>query len=133
MSNKNSVGEVKTQYFTFADKGQPMKLANGRSLGPITLAYETYGQLNEDKSNVILIVHAFSGDAHAAGFHKDDSKPGWWDDMIGPAKAFDTDKYFVICSNVIGGCRGSTGPSSINPDTNKPMLLIFRLLPWRIW
>ncbi|MBK5096024.1 MAG: homoserine O-acetyltransferase, partial [Deltaproteobacteria bacterium] len=93
-----------------------MELASGAKLGPITLAYETYGQLNRDKSNAILILHALSGDAHAAGkYEESDKHPGWWDNNIGPGKAFDTDKYFVISSNVIGGCQGSTGPPSINP------------------
>ena len=97
-----------------------MELECGRRLGPITLAYETYGELNEPKDNAILILHALSGDAHAAGFHSaNEEKPGWWDIMIGPGKAFDTDKYFVICSNVIGGCKGSTGPFSKNPETGK--------------
>jgi len=103
-----------------------MPLDSGESLGPITLAYETYGELNEEHSNTILIEHALSGDAHAAGYHSSqDPKPGWWDDCIGPGKAFDTDRYFVVCSNVIGGCQGSTGPSSINPGTGKPYGLSF--------
>jgi len=108
---------VKREYFTFAADA-PMPLDSGESLGPITLAYETYGQLNADRSNAILILHALSGDAHAAGYHTENDKhPGWWDDCIGPGKAFDTNRFFVICSNVIGGCQGSTGPSSINPQT----------------
>ena len=108
---------VKREYFTFAADA-PMPLDSGESLGPITLAYETYGQLNADRSNAILILHALSGDAHAAGYHTEDDKhPGWWDDCIGPGKAFDTNRFFVICSNVIGGCQGSTGPSSLNPKT----------------
>jgi homoserine O-acetyltransferase len=86
---------------------------------PVTLAYETYGQLNADCSNAILICHALSGSAHAAGLldgDPDDSQPGWWDDCIGPGKAFDTDRYFVICSNVLGSCYGSSGPAaSIRP------------------
>ena len=84
-----------------------------------TIAYETYGKLNRDKTNAILICHALSGDAHVAGFHEGDNKPGWWDAVIGPGKAFDTDLYYIICSNVIGGRKGSTGPSSINPATGK--------------
>jgi len=103
---ENSVGVVQAQYFTF----NGFKLESGEELTPVTLAYETYGVLNEKKSNAVLILHALSGDAHAAG---------WWDSMIGPGKAFDTDKYFVICSNVLGGCKGSSGPSSINPKTGK--------------
>jgi homoserine O-acetyltransferase len=121
----NSVGIVERKYFTFAERA-PMVLDSGESLGPITLAYETYGRLNPECSNAILIVHALSGDAHAAGYHGSSGvKPGWWDDCIGPGKAFDTNKYFVICSNVIGGCQGSTGPSSINPYTGKPYGLSF--------
>ena len=128
MNGKDSLGEVKLEYFTFADKGKKMPLDSGQELGPITLAYEIYGRLNKEKSNAILIVHAFSGDAHAAGFYKGESKPGWWDNMIGPGKAFDTDKYFVICSNIIGGCRGSTGPASANPLTGKPYALDFPMV-----
>jgi homoserine O-acetyltransferase/O-succinyltransferase len=115
----SSVGIVETQYFEFAHSPDELILENGDKLGPITIAYETYGKLNPERSNAILILHALSGDAHAAGFHKGDEKPGWWDEMIGPGKGFDTDKYFVICSNVLGGCQGTTGPSSINPKTGR--------------
>ncbi|MCC6488490.1 MAG: homoserine O-acetyltransferase, partial [Candidatus Hydrogenedentes bacterium] len=129
MSEEGSVGVVTTQYFTFAEPPNELKLDCGDTLGPITLAYETYGSLNADKSNAILIVHALSGDAHAAGFHsEDDRKPGWWDNMIGPGKGFDTNRYFVICSNVIGGCQGSTGPSSINPETKEAYGLSFPVI-----
>jgi len=129
MTEHGSVGIVQTQYFTFAEPPNEMKLDCGKKLGPITLAYETYGTLNADKSNAVLIVHALSGDAHAAGYHSEaDRKPGWWDSMIGPGKGFDTNKYFFICSNVIGGCRGSTGPSSINPETNAPYGLSFPII-----
>jgi homoserine O-acetyltransferase len=114
-----SVGVVQIQYFDFAQPPHELVLENGEKLGPIKVAYETYGTLNAQRSNAILILHALSGDAHAAGFHKGDEKPGWWDDMIGPGKGFDTDRYFVICSNVLGGCQGTTGPSSINPKTGK--------------
>jgi homoserine O-acetyltransferase len=110
---------VQTKYFHFALPPDEFTLESGEKLGPITVAYETYGTLNDQRSNAILILHALSGDAHAAGFHKGDEKPGWWDDMIGPGRAFDTNKYFVICSNVLGGCKGTTGPSSINPNTGK--------------
>jgi len=116
---------VETQYYTFASHPNELELENGEKLGPITLAYETYGELNREKSNAILIFHALSGDAHVAGYHKGDRKPGWWDNMVGPGKAFDTNKYFVICSNVIGGCKGSTGLSSINPATGRPYGLNF--------
>jgi homoserine O-acetyltransferase len=121
----SSVGVVETHYYTYAQLGKEHKLESGESLGPITLAYETYGKLNKDKSNAILALHALSGDAHAAGVHKDEDNKGWWDDMIGPGKAFDTNRYFVICSNVIGGCKGSTGPSSVNQATGKPYALDF--------
>jgi homoserine O-acetyltransferase/O-succinyltransferase len=117
---------IQTQSVTFDTE---LRLQSGATLGPITLAYETYGTLNEDRSNAILISHALSGDAHVAGMNSpDDEKPGWWDEAVGPGKAFDTNKYFVICSNVIGGCRGSTGPASINPHTGKPYGLSFPVI-----
>jgi homoserine O-acetyltransferase/O-succinyltransferase len=127
MTKKNEIGIVETKFFAF----DGIKLENGIRFGPVTLAYETYGELDRDKSNAVLVLHALSGDAHAAGFHQGEKKAGWWDEMIGPGKAFDTDKYFVICSNILGGCRGSTGPSSINPKTNKPYALEFPLIT--IW
>jgi homoserine O-acetyltransferase len=114
-----------TQKFTFAQPPDELTLESGEKLGPITLAYETYGTLNQEKSNAILVLHALSGDAHAAG------QGGWWEKLIGPGKGIDTDKYFVICSNVIGGCQGSTGPSSINPQTGKPYGLSFPLISIR--
>jgi homoserine O-acetyltransferase len=97
----------------------------GVTLSPVEVAYETYGELNEAKSNAILILHAFSGDAHAAGVSHEDGKPGWWDNMIGPGKGFDTNKYFVICSNILAGCKGTTGPSSLNPATGCPYATTF--------
>jgi homoserine O-acetyltransferase len=124
----SSVGIIATQSFTFA-QDKPMQLDSGETLGPITLAYETYGTLNQDRTNAILIVHALSGHAHAAGYQSPDEKTlGWWDDCIGPGKAFDTNKFFVICSNVIGGCQGSTGPSSIDPKTGKEYGLNFPVI-----
>ena len=115
---ENSVGKVKTEYLKL-DK--TITLESGKTLNKVQIAYETYGKLNENKDNAILICHALTGDAHAAGYHsEDDRKQGWWDTMIGPNKAFGTNKYFVICSNVLGGCMGTTGPNSINPDTNLP-------------
>jgi homoserine O-acetyltransferase len=118
---------VETKYFTFAKPPHELPLVSGKTLGPITLAYETYGHLNKGKTNAILVCHALSGDAHAAGLNSEDSL-GWWDAMIGPGKAFDTDQYFVICSNVIGGCKGSTGPSSLNPCTGLPYALDFPII-----
>jgi homoserine O-acetyltransferase/O-succinyltransferase len=124
-NQESSVGVVETSYYTFGGPDSRMMLESGEVLGPITLAYETYGRLNKDKSNAILVCHALSGDAHTAGVHEGQNNPGWWDEMIGPGKAFDTDKYFVICSNVVGGCKGSTGPASINPASGKPYGLDF--------
>ncbi len=119
-----SVGVVETKYFTFAE-AEPFRLESGRTLGPITLAYETYGHLNAEKSNAILVMHAFSGNAHVAGAPQGDQDSPWWDFMVGPGRALDTEKYFIICINVIGGCKGSTGPSSVNPKTGKPYALDF--------
>ena len=121
-----SVGLVEKKFFTFSEPPNEMLLENGEKLGPVTIAYETCGKLNADKSNVIFVLHALSGDSHVAGYYQEhDPKPGWWDIMVGPGKGIDTDKYFVICSNILGGCMGSTGPSSINPKTDKPYGLDF--------
>ncbi|MEZ4518614.1 MAG: homoserine O-acetyltransferase [Chloroflexota bacterium] len=121
----DSIGIVTTQSYTFAED-EPFVLESGATLSPVTLAYETYGRLNADRSNAILIVHALSGSGHAAGLHSaDDQHPGWWDECIGPGKAFDTDRFFIICSNVLGSCYGSSGPSSIDPSTGKPYGLNF--------
>lgn len=122
------VGLVQTNYFHFALPPDELVLENGEKLGPITVAYETYGALNDQRSNAILILHALSGDAHAAGFHRREENPGWWDNMIGPGRAFDTNKYFIICSNVLGGCKGTTGPSSVNPRTGKKYGLDFPVI-----
>lgn len=122
---KESVGQVKTQYFNLDEE---LNLESGKTLENITLAYETYGKLNKDKSNAILVCHALTGDAHVAGWHEGDAKPGWWDIIIGPGKALDTEKYFIICSNVLGGCKGSTGPSSINPETGREYGLDFPII-----
>jgi homoserine O-acetyltransferase len=100
----------------------------GSTLAPVEVAYETYGQLNEERNNAILVLHAFSGDAHAAGISPETGKPGWWDNMIGPGKAFDTNKYFVISSNVLGGCRGTTGPASIDPATGREYGMTFPVI-----
>jgi homoserine O-acetyltransferase len=107
---------TETQYAQFPS----LDLDSGDTIAPVDVAYETYGELNQSRSNAILVLHAFSGDAHAAGESKETGQPGWWDSMIGPAKAFDTDRYFVISSNVVAGCRGTTGPGSINPNTGCP-------------
>jgi homoserine O-acetyltransferase/O-succinyltransferase len=120
------VGIIQTQDMTWET---PLSLQSGAMLAPFTLAYETYGVLNERRDNAVLVLHALSGDAHVAGrYHPHDRKPGWWDRMVGPGRALDTSRYFVICANVLGGCRGSTGPSSINPATNRPYGLDFPMV-----
>jgi len=132
----SSIGTVETQYL---DLPQPIRLDCGQGLFPIRVAYETYGTLSPRRDNVILVCHALSGDAHAAGIAKTPPAEstrdgfgatdrdgaagkglGWWDGMIGPGKAFDTDRFFVVATNLLGGCRGTTGPSSVNPATDKP-------------
>ncbi len=121
-----SVGVVERKFLTFAGPPHEMSLESGARLGPVTLAYETYGTLDPKRSNAVLICHALSGDSHVAGYYsKDDLKPGWWDIMVGPGKGIDTDRYFVICANILGSCMGTTGPSSINPVTNRPYGLTF--------
>ncbi len=113
---------------------EPLRLACGRELKSYELVYETYGELNDQRSNAVLICHALSGHHHAAGYHtEDDKKPGWWDECIGPGKPIDTRRFFVVSLNNIGGCHGSTGPSSINPDTGKPWGPDFPPLRARDW
>jgi homoserine O-acetyltransferase len=133
LPSRGSVGTVRTQALDLPD---PLRLDSGKTLAPVRIAYETYGTLAPARDNTILVCHALSGDAHAAGWSDDPSAPttvdgvgaaergksglGWWDGMIGPGKAFDTDRYFVVCTNLIGSCRGSSGPMSIDPATGKP-------------
>ncbi len=114
----DSVGIVQRQTVHF---DHPLQMQCGQTLDRFTLAYEAYGALNEDRSNVILICHALTGDAHVAGYYTDDpnEKPGWWDAAVGPGKMFDTNRFYILCSNVLGGCQGSTGPSSIAPDSKR--------------
>jgi len=115
----NSVGIIVPENLNIIKK-DALVLDCGSSLTELNIRYETYGTLNKDKSNAVLILHALSGDAHVAGYHSyDDKKAGWWDQMVGSGKCFDTDKYFIVCSNTIGGCSGTTGPRSINPLTGK--------------
>lgn len=124
-----SGGIVKEHSLT-VDSG--IRLDSGRILSPVTLVYETYGTLNESASNAILVEHAWTGSAHLAGkLSENDTKPGWWDAIVGPGRLLDTDRYFVICSNVIGSCYGSTGPSSINPRTGKRYNLTFPVITIR--
>ncbi len=126
---KNSVGIVHTKTIRLIEPERPLNLECGKTLAPVDIAYETYGELNEAGDNVILICHALSGNAHVAGLNgHDDRKPGWWDIMVGPGKGIDTSKYFVICSNFLGGCSGTTGPSSINPSTGKKYGLDFPII-----
>ncbi|MDQ2076588.1 homoserine O-acetyltransferase [Marinimicrobium sp. ABcell2] len=128
---QDSVGLVTPQVMHCS---KPLTLACGKTLTEYQLVYETYGELNADKSNAVLICHALSGNHHAAGYHSmDDRKPGWWDNYIGPGKAIDTNRFFVVCPNNLGGCHGSTGPTSINPDTGKPWGPEFPKLRVRDW
>lgn len=130
--SSGSAGIIETQHVTLFEPPNELELDCGRRLGPIQVAYETYGQLSDNRDNVIWLCHALSGDAHVAGKHsEDDSKTGWWDIMVGPGKPIDTEKYFVVCSNILGGCKGTTGPSSINPATGRPWGLDFPVVT--IW
>lgn len=106
----------------------PLQLDCGQGLGPFTIAYETYGELNAAKSNAVLVCHALTGDQHVANLHPVTGKEGWWELMIGPGKTIDTNRFFVICSNILGGCMGTTGPASTNPATGKPWGLDFPVI-----
>ena len=130
MTQENSIGIVTPQKFVFGNEPEDALLLDcGKKLQPVTIEYETYGKLNKNRNNAVLIIHALTGNAHVAGYlSENDDKPGWWDEMVGPGKAFDTDKYFIVCSNSIGGCSGSTGPRSINPDTKKPYNMTFPVI-----
>ena len=127
----DSVGLVTPQRHTFTE---PLPLACGRALPSYELVYETYGELNTSASNAVLICHALSGHHHAAGYHSmDERKPGWWDNCIGPGKAIDTNRFFVVSLNNLGGCHGSTGPSSINPETGNSYGASFPVLTVEDW
>ena len=127
----DSVGLVTPQRQTFTD---PLPLACGTPLNSYELVYETYGELNASASNAVLICHALSGHHHAAGYHSmDERKPGWWDNCIGPGKAIDTNRFFVVSLNNLGGCHGSTGPSSINPETGNSYGASFPVLTVEDW
>ncbi len=127
----DSVGLVTPQKMVF---DEPLALDCGRTLPSYELVYETYGELNADRSNAVLICHALSGNHHAAGYHSlDDRKPGWWETCIGPGKPIDTDHFHVVCLNNLGGCHGSTGPMSINPETGKPYGPDFPIVTVRDW
>lgn len=121
-----SVGIVSTQFAQLFEPPNPLISSGGVPLGPITVAYETYGELSPRKDNAIFVCHALTGDAHVAGKHKAESrKPGWWDELVGPGKGLDTDRYFIICANVLGGCQGTTGPNSIDPVTGQRFAIHF--------
>ena len=129
--SRPSVGIVTPRVARFSE---PLALACGRELVDYELVYETYGELNAQRSNAVLICHALSGHHHAAGFHsEEDKKPGWWEECIGPGKPIDTDRFFVVSLNNLGGCHGSTGPTSINPQTGEPWGPDFPPLRARDW
>jgi homoserine O-acetyltransferase len=131
MSENSSVGIVAPQIAHF---NEPLTLKSGQVLPQFNLMYETYGELNADKSNAVLICHALSGHHHVAGKHHDDDKnPGWWDNLIGPGKPLDTNKFFVIGLNNLGGCHGSSGPLSTNPDTDRPWAATFPIVTVEDW
>jgi homoserine O-acetyltransferase/O-succinyltransferase len=122
-----SIGRVETESAVLFGPDDPLLLDSGALLAPVEVAYETYGTLDADRSNAVVICHALTGDAHAAGYHDGADRPGWWDTIIGPGRPLDTDRFFVVCSNLLGGCRGTTGPSSIDPATGVPYGLRFPL------
>jgi homoserine O-acetyltransferase len=126
-----SVGLVSTQIVRLFTVENPLRLDQGGVLGPVDIAYETYGTLSPDADNAVFVCHALTGDAHAAGWHDGDPRPGWWDNLIGPGKPLDTNRFFVISANLIGGCQGSTGPSSIDPLTGAAYGLDFPVLMMR--
>jgi len=137
-----SVGLVSAHTIRLADTDNPLTLDCGEYLAPIDVEYEIYGQLNAARDNAILVLHALSGDAHAAGWSSDaevnqrpwlNKNPGWWDQIIGPGKSLDTDRYCVICSNILGSCYGTTGPASINPQTGQPYGLSFPVVTVGDW
>ena len=131
MSQNSSVGIVAPQIAHF---NEPLTLKSGQVLSQFNLIYETYGELNADKSNAVLICHALSGHHHVAGKHREDDKhPGWWDNLIGPSKPLDTNKFFVIALNNLGGCHGSSGPLSTNPDTDRPWGATFPIVTVEDW
>lgn len=130
-SQGQSLGEVATQQAELFTSSRPLVLADGARLPQVTVAFETYGELNAAKDNAVFVCHALTGDAHAAGWHAGDKHPGWWDTMIGPGKPVDTNKWFVISPNLLGGCEGTTGPSSIDPASGHVFGLTFPLLQMR--
>ena len=128
MTPSGSVGLVQTETARLFTADEPLRLVNGETLGPVDVAYETYGTLSAAKDNAVFICHALTGDAHAAGLHAGAKRPGWWDNLIGPGKPLDTDRFFVISANLLGGCQGTTGPATIDQATGRAYGLSFPLL-----
>lgn len=122
-----SVGRVETQSAVLFTPDRPLTLDSGATLAPVEVAYETYGTLDADRANAVVVCHALTGDAHAAGLHDGATRPGWWDTIVGPGRPLDTDRFLVVCANLLGGCRGTTGPSSTDPATGRPYGLRFPL------
>jgi homoserine O-acetyltransferase len=122
---------VETRSAVLYDGDRPLTLDSGATLAPVEVAYETYGELDAARANAVVVCHALTGDAHAAGHHGDPSRRGWWDNIIGPGRPLDTDRYFVVCANLLGGCQGTTGPSSTDPATGRPYGLRFPLFTVR--
>ncbi len=125
------LGRVHTERVVLFDRDDPLVLESGATIAPVEVAFETYGSLDEARSNVVFVCHALTGDAHAAGHHGDRSRPGWWDNLVGPGRPVDTDRFLVICPNLLGGCQGTTGPSSIDPRTGRAYGLRFPLFTVR--
>ena len=128
MTSSDGVGIVETRSATLFDPTNPLQLTRGATLAPVEVAYETYGTLSPARDNAVFICHALTGDAHAAGYHAGADRPGWWDNLIGPGRPLDTDRLYVVCANLLGGCQGTTGPSTIDPSTGRAYGLDFPLL-----
>ena len=131
MSSDAGLGLVETRRVVLFGEDDPLRLSSGEELAPVEVAYETYGELNAERTNAVFVCHALTGDAHAAGHHGDPERRGWWDNLIGPGRPLDTDRLYVICPNLLGGCQGTTGPSSTDPATGRPYGLRFPLITVR--
>jgi homoserine O-acetyltransferase len=129
--SSGGLGRVQAQHALLFEQGRPLELESGATLAPVEVAYETYGTLDKDAANAVFVCHALSGDAHAAGHHGDPSVRGWWDTIIGPGRPLDTDRFFVICPNLLGSCAGTTGPSSVDPRSGRAHGLRFPLFSVR--
>jgi homoserine O-acetyltransferase len=129
--SSGGIGRVQTQRVVLFDESRPLELQSGARLAPVEVAYETYGELDADGANAVFVCHALSGDAHAAGHHGDPTRRGWWDTIIGPGRPLDSDRFFIICPNLLGGCSGTTGPASVDPRCGRAYGLRFPLLSVR--